>query len=36
MLDLRYVTENLDEVRAQLARRSDKFAPLLDEVAKRY
>ena len=34
MLDLRYVTENLDEVRAQLARRSDKFAPLLDEVAK--
>lgn len=34
MLDLRYVTENLDEVRAQLARRSDKYAPLLDEVAK--
>jgi seryl-tRNA synthetase len=34
MLDLRYVTENLDEVRAQIARRSDKYAPLLDEVAK--
>lgn len=34
MLDLRYVTENLDEVRAQLARRSDKYAPVLDEVAK--
>ncbi|MBN8613008.1 MAG: serine--tRNA ligase [Deltaproteobacteria bacterium] len=34
MLDLRYVTENLDEVRAQIARRSDKYAPVLDEVAK--
>lgn len=34
MLDLRYVTENLDEVRAQIARRSDKYTPLLDEVAE--
>lgn len=34
MLDLRHVTEHLDEVRAQLLRRSDKYAPLLDEVAR--
>jgi len=34
MLDLRYVTENLDEVRAQIARRSDKYAPVMDEVAR--
>src|ERR1700754_5352280 len=34
MLDLRYVVENLDTVRAQLARRSPAAAACLDEIAE--
>jgi seryl-tRNA synthetase len=34
MLDLRYVVENLDEVRAVLGRRSERDAALLDPVAE--
>ncbi len=34
MLDLRYVVDHLDEVRAALARRSDKDAALLEPVAE--
>ncbi|MBX3251804.1 MAG: serine--tRNA ligase [Myxococcales bacterium] len=34
MLDLRYVTENLDEVRAQLGRRGFTDASVLDAVAR--
>jgi seryl-tRNA synthetase len=34
MLDLRYVVDNLDEVRAALARRSDKDAALLEPVGE--